>query len=80
MLLKSIQSTASSYLVRRAEDGTLGSALAQFDYDATVAMYKAAADEDDNEEDDNEDDNEDTTFTIIVVIIVILLFYSSFFF
>ena len=45
-LLKSIQSTASSYLVRRAEDGTLGSALAQFDYDATVAMYKAAADED----------------------------------
>jgi len=46
-------------LVRRAEDGTLGSALAQFDYDATVAMYKAAADGDDNEEDDNEDDNED---------------------
>ena len=41
------------------EDGTLGSALAQFDYDATVAMYKAAADEDDNEEDDNEDDDED---------------------
>ena len=58
-LLKNIQSTTKSYLVRRAQDGTLDFALGQFDYQAAVDAYEAAADGDDNEEDDNEDDNED---------------------
>lgn len=45
--------------VHRAEDGTLDFALSQFDYQAAVDAYEAAADGDDNEEDDNEDDEED---------------------